>query len=84
MAHVLIAQPFRVAGERQAWRNTQRDTVILCYYHARSEMQADRGVMRFMGCIGHGCHWCGDWEKRDALTSGDTGRRLRGLGARRR
>ena len=78
VAHVLVAQPFMVARERQAWRNVQRDTVIVCYYCARSEMQADRGVMRFMGCIGRGCHWCGDWEKRDALNSGDAGGRLRG------
>ena len=78
VAHVLVAKPFRIVRERQAWRNVQRNTVVLCYYCARSDMQSDRGVMRFMGCIGRGCHWCGDWEKRDALVSGDAGGRLRG------
>ncbi len=80
-AHILVAAPFRMVGEEQAWRNVERRQVIVCAYCARHEVQGvagSVGVIRFVACIGGGCHWCGDWDKRDSMMGPGRGRsRLR-------
>ncbi len=87
-AHMLTALPFRTAGLQQAWTNGARELATLCAYCARSELQGvagTTGVVRFVACIGHGCHWCGDWAKRELLASGgDSVESVRELGQGRR